>query len=96
MNYRTRGQYARSLVFKLGNLTFSRFTLFETLVRHAGQVVSREDLTEKVLGEKSLLRSSDRRAREPSSQETWNLDTSERIKAVRNAGYLFVIRLEKG
>jgi DNA-binding response OmpR family regulator len=79
------------------NLTSMEFTLLETLVRHAGQVVSREELTEKVLGRKigpfdrvidvhvSNLR-----------KKLGTLDRSERIKAVRNAGYLFVNRSEKG
>jgi two-component system response regulator CpxR len=72
------------------------FTLLEMLVRHAGRVVGREELTEKVLGRKigpfdrvidvhvSNLR-----------KKLGTLDTSERIKAVRNAGYLFVNRSEK-
>ncbi len=78
------------------DLTSVEFTLLEMLVRHAGRVVSREELTEKVLGRKigpfdrvidvhvSNLR-----------KKLGTLDTRERIKAVRNAGYLFVNRSEK-
>jgi DNA-binding response OmpR family regulator len=78
------------------DLTSVEFTLLEMLVRHAGQVVSREELTEKVLGRKigpfdrvidvhvSNLR-----------KKLGTLDTRERIKAVRNAGYLFVNRSEQ-
>jgi two-component system response regulator CpxR len=79
------------------DLTSVEFTLLEMLVRHSGRVVGREELTEKVLGRKigpfdrvidvhvSNLR-----------KKLGTLDTSERIKAVRNAGYLFVNRPEKG
>jgi two-component system response regulator CpxR len=75
------------------DLTSVEFTLLEILVRHAGRVVSREELTEKVLGRKigpfdrvidvhvSNLR-----------KKLGTVDTRERIKAVRNAGYVFVIR----
>jgi DNA-binding response OmpR family regulator len=74
-------------------LTSVEFTLLETLVRNAGRVISREHLTETVLGRKvgpfdrvidvhvSNLR-----------KKLGKTDTGERIKAVRNAGYLFVIR----
>jgi two-component system response regulator CpxR len=77
-------------------LTSVEFTLLEMLVRHAGRVVSREELTETVLGRKigpfdrvidvhvSNLR-----------KKLGMLDTRERIKAVRNAGYLFVNRSEQ-
>jgi len=78
------------------DLTSVEFTLLEMLVRHAGRIVGREELTEKVLGRKigpfdrvidvhvSNLR-----------KKLGTLDTRERIKAVRNAGYLFVNRSEK-
>ncbi len=78
------------------DLTSVEFTLLEVLVRHAGRVLSREELTEKVLGRNigpfdrvidvhvSNLR-----------KKLGVLDTRERIKAVRNAGYLFVNRSEK-
>jgi two-component system response regulator CpxR len=81
---------------RLLELTSVEFTLFEMLVRQAGQVVSREELTEKVLGREigpfdrvidvhvSNLR-----------KKLGTLDPRERIKAVRNAGYLFVTRSEK-
>lgn len=78
------------------DLTSVEFTLLEMLVRHAGRVISREELTEKVLGRKigpfdrvidvhvSNLR-----------KKLGSVDTRERIKAVRSAGYLFVNRSEK-
>jgi DNA-binding response OmpR family regulator len=78
------------------DLTSMEFTLLEILVRQAGRVISREELTEKVLGRKigpfdrvidvhvSNLR-----------KKLGSVDTRERIKAVRNAGYLFVNRSEQ-
>jgi two-component system response regulator CpxR len=78
------------------DLTNVEFTLLEALVRDAGRVVGREQLTETVLGRKigpfdrvidvhvSNLR-----------KKLASADKSERIKAIRNAGYLFVVRPAK-
>jgi two-component system response regulator CpxR len=76
-------------------LTSVEFALLETLLRDAGHVVTREQLTETVLGRKpgpfdrvidvhiSNLRKKLGRAH-----------GEERIKSVRGSGYLFVIRSE--
>jgi DNA-binding response OmpR family regulator len=77
------------------DLTSVEFALFEALLRDAGHVVTREQLTESVLGRKlgpfdrvidvhiSNLRKKLGRAR-----------GEERIKSVRGSGYLFVVRSE--
>jgi len=75
------------------DLTSVEFNLLETLLREAGHVVTREQLTETVLGRKlgpfdrvidvhiSNLRKKLNRAHD-----------EERIKAVRGSGYVFVVR----
>ena len=75
------------------NLTSLEFSLLEVLMRNAGQVMTREDLTERVLGRKagpfdrvidvhvSNLR-----------KKLGRFSPEELIKAVRGAGYLFVAR----
>jgi DNA-binding response OmpR family regulator len=78
------------------DLTSVEFTLLETLVRHAGRVISRDELTEKVLGRK--IGPFDRVIDVHVSNLRGKLGTAdrqERIKAVRNAGYLFVNRSGK-
>jgi DNA-binding response OmpR family regulator len=77
------------------DLTSVEFSLLETLLREAGHVVTREQLTETVLGRKlgpfdrvidvhiSNLRKKLNRAHD-----------EERIKAVRGSGYVFVVRSE--
>jgi DNA-binding response OmpR family regulator len=77
------------------DLTSVEFALFEALLRDGGHVVTREQLTESVLGRKlgpfdrvidvhiSNLRKKLGRAR-----------GEERIKSVRGSGYLFVVRSE--
>ena len=76
-------------------LTSAEFTLLEALLRDAGHILSREYLTETVLGRKpgpfdrvidvhiSNLR-----------KKLGSLQGNERIKAVRGSGYLFVARSE--
>lgn len=74
-------------------LTSIEFTLLETLLRHAGRVMSREHLTETVLGRK--LAAFDRVIDVHVSNLRKKLGASpegERIKAVRGSGYLFVVR----
>jgi DNA-binding response OmpR family regulator len=74
------------------NLTSVEFTLLETLVRNAGRIVSRESLTEIVLGRK--LGPFDRVIDVHVSNLRKKLgaaSTGERIKAVRNAGYVLVV-----
>jgi DNA-binding response OmpR family regulator len=70
-------------------LTSVEFTLLETLVREAGRIISRERLTEIVLGRE--LRAFDRVIDVHVSNLRRKLG-NERIKTVRGAGYLFVVR----
>jgi DNA-binding response OmpR family regulator len=77
------------------NLTSVEFTLLETLLRDAGHVLSREQLTESVLGRK--LGPFDRVIDVHISNIRKKLGPSERgprIKSVRGSGYLFVARPE--
>ena len=77
------------------NLTSVEFTLLELLLRQAGHVVTREQLTESVLGRKlgpfdrviDVHISNIRKKLGPS-------DHGQRIKAVRGSGYLFAARPE--
>jgi two-component system response regulator CpxR len=76
-------------------LTSVEFTLLETLLRDAGHVLTREQLTESVLGRKlgpfdrviDVHISNIRKKLGPS-------DRGQRIKSVRGSGYLFVARPE--
>jgi two-component system response regulator CpxR len=77
------------------DLTSVEFTLLETLLRDAGHVVTREQLTETVLGRK--LGPFDRVIDVHISNVRKKLGRAhgeERIKAVRGSGYVFVIRSE--
>jgi DNA-binding response OmpR family regulator len=76
-------------------LTSVEFTLLEMLLQHAGRVVTREQLTETVLGHK--LGPFDRVIDVHVSNVRKKLGSShggERIKSVRGSGYLFVVRSE--
>ena len=76
-------------------LTSVEFTLLQVLLQHAGHVVTREQLTETVLGRK--LGPFDRVIDVHVSNVRKKLGSnhgSERIKAVRGSGYLFVARSE--
>ena len=79
------------------DLTSVEFAILETLLRLAGQVVSRDDLVQQALGRRltaydrsidvhvsSLRRKLGQRAGDP-----------ERIKTVRNIGYLYSAEVEK-
>jgi DNA-binding response OmpR family regulator len=70
-------------------LTSVEFALLETLVKEAGRIVSRERLTEIVLGRD--LRPFDRVIDVHVSNLRRKLGT-ERIKTIRGSGYLFVVR----
>jgi DNA-binding response OmpR family regulator len=70
-------------------LTSVEFALLETLVKDAGRIVSRERLTETVLGRE--LRPFDRVIDVHVSNLRRKLG-NERIKTVRGSGYLFVAR----
>jgi DNA-binding response OmpR family regulator len=77
------------------NLTSVEFTLLETLLRDAGQVLSRDQLTETVLGRK--LGPFDRVIDVHISNIRKKLGPSERgqrIKSVRGSGYVLVGRPE--
>jgi DNA-binding response OmpR family regulator len=76
-------------------LTSVEFALLETLLRDAGRVVTREQLTETVLGRK--LGPFDRVIDVHISNLRKKLNRvhgEERIKAVRGSGYVFVVRSE--
>jgi DNA-binding response OmpR family regulator len=78
------------------DLTSVEFTLLETLLRDAGRVVTREQLTEAVLGRK--LGPFDRVIDVHISNLRKKLGRAhceERIKAVRGSGYMFVVRSER-
>ena len=78
------------------DLTSVEFTLLETLLRNAGRTVTRERLTETVLGRK--LGPFDRVIDVHVSNLRKKLGPAqggERIKAVRGSGYLFVVRSEE-
>jgi len=77
------------------DLTSVEFTLLETLLRAAGRILTREQLTESVLGRK--LGPFDRVIDVHVSNVRRKLGPAqggERIKAVRGSGYLFVARSE--
>jgi DNA-binding response OmpR family regulator len=77
------------------NLTSVEFALLEAFLRDAGRVLSREQLTESVLGRK--LGPFDRVIDVHVSNLRKKLGASEhgpRIKSVRGSGYLFVVRPE--
>ncbi len=77
------------------NLTSVEFTLLEILLREAGRVMTREQLTDAVLGRK--LGPFDRVIDVHVSNVRKKLGASEhgpRIKSVRGSGYLFVARSE--
>jgi two-component system response regulator CpxR len=77
------------------DLTSVEFTLLEVLLREAGSVLTREHLTETVLGRK--LGPFDRVIDVHISNVRRKLGPAqggERIKAVRGSGYLFVARSE--
>ena len=78
------------------DLTSVEFSLLETLLQHAGHVVTREHLTEVVLGRKlgPFDRVIDVHISNVRRKMTQAADAGERIKAVRGSGYLLVVRSE--
>jgi DNA-binding response OmpR family regulator len=77
------------------DVTSVEFSLLEALLRDAGRIVTREQLTETVLGRK--LGSFDRVIDVHVSnlrKKLSRVHAGERIKAVRGSGYLFVVRSE--
>lgn len=80
---------------QLLSLTSVEFALLEILLQHAGGIVTREELTEAVLGRK--LGPFDRVIDVHVSNIRKKLVGSqgiERIKSIRGSGYLFVVRAE--
>jgi DNA-binding response OmpR family regulator len=79
------------------DLTSAEFSLLETLLHHAGQVVTREHLTEAVLGRKlgPFDRVIDVHVSNVRRKLIHASDAAERIKAIRGSGYLFVVRSEE-
>jgi len=80
---------------RLISLTSVEFALLEMLLQHAGRIVTREELTESVLGRK--LGPFDRVIDVHVSNIRKKLGVSqgvERIKAIRGSGYLLVVRAE--
>ncbi len=74
-------------------LTSAEFSLLEVLVKAAGKVVSREDLSEKVLGRRlsPYDRSLDVHISNLRKKLTRGTTGSERIKTVRGTGYLYAV-----
>jgi DNA-binding response OmpR family regulator len=80
---------------RLLSLTSVEFALLAMLMQHAGRIVTREELTEAVLGRK--LGPFDRVIDVHVSNIRKKLGLNqgvERIKAIRGSGYLFVVRAE--
>ena len=79
------------------DLTSVEFSLLEALLHHAGQVVTREHLTETVLGRKlgPFDRVIDVHVSNVRRKLAHAADAGERIKAIRGSGYLFVVRSEE-
>jgi DNA-binding response OmpR family regulator len=80
---------------RLLSLTSAEFALLETLMEHAGRIVTREELTEAVLGRK--LGPFDRVIDVHVSNIRKKLGAGQgvdRIKSIRGSGYLFVVRAE--
>src|SRR5580692_7267165 len=79
------------------DLTSVEFSLLETLLHHAGHVVTREHLTEVVLGRKlgPFDRVIDVHVSNVRRKLIHASDAGERIKAIRGSGYLFVVRSEE-
>jgi two-component system response regulator CpxR len=78
------------------DLTSVEFSLLETLLHHAGEVVTREHLTEAVLGRKlgPFDRVIDVHVSNMRRKLIHAADGDERIKTIRGSGYLFVVRSE--
>lgn len=91
-----------SMTCKVGGeeiaLTSAEFQLLEVLVKSAGRVVSREDLSEKVLGRRLTAydRSLDVHISNVRKKIGKNTVGGERIKTVRGTGYLFALDATAG
>lgn len=74
-------------------LTSVEFSLLEYLLRKAGELVSREELTQKVLGRRLTAydRSIDGYVSKLRKKLGHEISGSERIKAIRSVGYLYAL-----
>jgi two-component system response regulator CpxR len=79
------------------NLTSVEFDLLKELLKHAGRVVKKEDLSETVLERKlsPFDRSLDMHISNLRKKLGARADQSERIKTVRSVGYIYTLRDEK-
>lgn len=75
-------------------LTSVEFSLLELLLRHAGQVVSREEILSQVLGRSQTLY--DRSVDVHVSSLRRKLGSDERIKTIRGSGYQYLLPSERG
>lgn len=74
-------------------LTSVEFSLLEHLLRNAGELVSREELTQKVLGRRlsAYDRSIDGYVSKLRKKLGHEVSGSERIRAIRSVGYLYAL-----
>jgi DNA-binding response OmpR family regulator len=80
------------------DITAVEFKLLEVLLRNAGKIVSREELTSAVLG-RSLSpydRSIDVHVSKLRKKLGHEIDGIERIKSIRNAGYMYILQSPQG
>ena len=72
-------------------LTAGEFDMLELLLRHAGEVVTRETISEKALGRKLLPQDRSIDVHMSNLRRKLGADEAgrERIKAVRGVGYLY-------
>lgn len=79
-------------------LTSTEFGVLALLMQHAGEVVSKKQLTEEVLERKLTQydRSMDMHVSHVRRKLGKTASGEERIKTVRNAGYIYVIPVETG
>jgi len=75
------------------NLTSTEFNVLDSLLRHAGQVVTKETLTEESLLRKmtSYDRSIEMHISKVRKKLGPHFDGSQRIKTIRGAGYLYTL-----
>jgi DNA-binding response OmpR family regulator len=77
------------------DLTTAEFNLLEHLLRHAGKVVSREELSAAAFGRQSGIGAADRNVDTLVSKVRRKLgpasDLDQRIKTVRNVGYIYAL-----
>jgi DNA-binding response OmpR family regulator len=77
------------------DLTTAEFNLLEHLLRHAGRIVSRDDLSAAAFGRLGSTGAADRNVDTLVSKVRRKLgpaiDLDQRIKTVRNAGYIYAV-----